>query len=763
SLEYQDVVLRDIIIDNNVTGILGEEVHLHCLYSGIHNISFSSWSRLSSETRLWAMAGYKNGKPFTKDNFFIPASHTNLTVKVNINSLEVEGNYACVFRTEDDEEFRDKLLLKVIARPYVNTHAEEEVLNGTHYQNINCSASYAKPSATLHWDIHGAPPRNDIFSIHNTHSTLPNGTVSIVSMLRFPIHRNNESSVACVVQHPALPDPITTIINLQTFVSPNVTLEMAVTENEGKAFFKVLCKAKGGRPHPSITWIKPKSADKPCSAHFMNFESVSSSYCFPLDVYEGENITCIFSYPHLSAIEKTITLPTYYLTSLQLTNSSIKGKHLNTFDLLIFDEEDSDIRIGMEVLGHVPQYEINCTKDGKPLSEDINVVVSDLIIKGPVETNHSGQYQCQASYYSHSASLRFEIEVKPRFKLPALLHMTLLSNVTWDNGIKYTEVKCMAENVSPDVNITWHTVDCRSGIDASEPGKVVSGSHQDLGVIWKMARIPVYSYAGCKLICVMHHPALEKPMQKCIQIPFIEPPSRYVSVALQKDSTHWAAVCKCKSDEAMINISWVISDTNKTAQPSSKNTTTEGWRRVVMSIYKFDLSQHEGKLLTCVIQSEFGEVERRTIRVPGFFISSIVVLNKTLPLHRSHGEKTGLHRVVLKEHVSNQKIIFKVNGNASAYDIKCFRSNGLSAHTVGMALVFAQQVSESDAGLYTCSASWYHHNATVTVLVDIISQEIHSMMLILICFSSAVAITIIMVVTLCIFCKRSEETHSSTQ
>lgn len=54
------------------------------------------------------------------------------------------------------------------------------------------------------------------------------------------------------------------------------------------------------------------------------------------------------------------------------------------------------------------------------------------------------------------------------------------------------------------------------------------------------------------------------------------------------------------------------------------------------------------------------------------------------------------------------------------------RSNGISAHTVGMALVFSQQVSESDAGLYTCGAFWYHHNATVTVLVDVTKQEIHS-------------------------------------
>lgn len=104
-----------------------------------------------------------------------------------------------------------------LARPHVNTHAEEEFQNGTHYQSIFCSASYAKPSASIHWDIHGAPPNMAIFFIHNTSSTLPNGTISIVSMLRFPIHLNNESSVACVIQHPALTEPSRTVIKLQTF------------------------------------------------------------------------------------------------------------------------------------------------------------------------------------------------------------------------------------------------------------------------------------------------------------------------------------------------------------------------------------------------------------------------------------------------------------------------------------------------------------------------------------------------------------------
>lgn len=52
-------------------------------------------------------------------------------------------------------------------------------------------------------------------------------------------------------------------------------------------------------------------------------------------------------------------------------------------------------------------------RDGEPLSEDVDVTGSDILIKGPVSLNLSGQYQCQASYYQHTAFLQFNVEVKP--------------------------------------------------------------------------------------------------------------------------------------------------------------------------------------------------------------------------------------------------------------------------------------------------------------------------------------------------------------
>lgn len=88
-------------------------------------------------------------------------------------------------------------------------------------------------------------------------------------------------------------------------------MEVALIEKEGKAFFEVFCRAKGGRPPPSITWIQSEPPDTACSANVCEYESVCSSHCFPLDDFEGENITCIFGYPHLPATERTVVLPTY--------------------------------------------------------------------------------------------------------------------------------------------------------------------------------------------------------------------------------------------------------------------------------------------------------------------------------------------------------------------------------------------------------------------------------------------------------------------
>ncbi|XP_066518552.1 uncharacterized protein si:ch211-149e23.4 [Hoplias malabaricus] len=864
-VESQGLESQDVMPDQHVTGVLGEEVYLHCFYTGKHEILASSWNRLNFRQLEKKIAGYKfGGAPFTyKESFSIPMSLTNLTVKVSIDSLDMEGQYTCGF-TSDEEEMKYKFLLSVIAKPGIKIHEEEDILNGTHYQTVSCSALNAKPMAHISWEIRGVPLNVHIFSIYTINATHPNGTSDVLSVLRFPILFNNESKVTCVVQHQALTEPSENDINLKTFVSPNVTMDVALKQKESKDVFQVLCTATGGRPLPEITWILPTSVKMaPSQKQDMESEMVASSHWFPSDQYEGENITCIFGYSLLPAVHtRTVTLPIYYITSLQLKNSSSEMNYEKATDIVIL-EGDKGVIITTEVLGNVPSYKINCSKDGEPMPKDVDVIGSDLLIKGPVNLNLSGQYLCQASYHKHRAFLQFNIEVKPRVILPESfppnisinvwketgninieclasdaspaaniswilpqdLHrktqynitcfnglqtarsivslpecvsqeltvkcvvehlalaeqqwrqislpicvpsnITLQSKIMWENNLAYVEVNCSADVLPFAASITWDMKDCRGGINASEPSNVgrESGTQQDDAVgVWRTAHLSVQAFAGCNVTCVLKHRGLEKTERKSVLIPSTDGSVSRVNVGQLRDSALWAAVCDYRGDAVVPNISWVISkhnSHNSTTVLRKVHTTFKGIKVFANTAYDFNLSDHEGKNLTCVIRSNYGKEERKTVHIPKYFISSIIVLNKTIGVPGNLGHHTAIHGVTLQEGVPNQRIIFRVNRNTPEIHFKCFRADQSPAHTVDTTLVFPEPASEQDAALYTCHALWYHHKATAVIQVDVTSQDNQIMIFILICFSSATAISVFLFITFCILCKRTGEGHSS--
>ncbi|KAL0174294.1 hypothetical protein M9458_030262, partial [Cirrhinus mrigala] len=123
----------------------------------------------------------------------------------------------------------------------------------------------------------------------------------------------------------------------------------------------------------------------------------------------------------------------------------------------------------------------------------------------------------------------------------------------------------------------------------------------------------------------------------------------------------WHAVCEYSGDGVKPNISWVLpdEDTATTATTEFKN---YGIKVEVKSTQEFQLTQYEGKDLICLIQSNLGIDDRRTMRVPKYSISSIEVLNETTLDRRSHGQNE--HRLALQENLSNQKILLRAHGNA---------------------------------------------------------------------------------------------------
>lgn len=51
------------------------------------------------------------------------------------------------------------------------------------------------------------------------------------------------------------------------------------------------------------------------------------------------------------------------------------------------------------------------------------------------------------------------------------------------------------------------------------------------------------------------------------------------------------------------------------------------------------------------------------------------------------------------------------------------RGDSVFVHVEGAAIIFQSEVTEQDEGLYTCQVSFYHHNVTVNIQVEVMSKD----------------------------------------
>lgn len=106
-----------ILIHKNVTGVLGKEAVLQCEYTGMEEVSYSTWFTKTDTTKV-KVAGY-NTKSYVKNKrFSFPQSNKNLTVKINRTQLEDEKIYICAFST-DSEEQEETLYLTVLGKTFL--------------------------------------------------------------------------------------------------------------------------------------------------------------------------------------------------------------------------------------------------------------------------------------------------------------------------------------------------------------------------------------------------------------------------------------------------------------------------------------------------------------------------------------------------------------------------------------------------------------------------------------------------------------------
>ncbi|XP_029628979.1 uncharacterized protein LOC115206319 isoform X2 [Salmo trutta] len=764
---------EDMEIDRNVIGILGEDIFLRCQYLGQNDITDASWKRPDSRMKrsMKKLTGYKNNKAFSKDpDFSAPASPTNLTVKMRVSTLEAQGEYTCVFAT-DEEEITNSMFLTVLARPDIHTVVTEDTDNATHYQSVTCSATNGKPMALIRWEINSSPP-TDNSSVEMRNTSYTNGTATMTSILRFPTHLQDQDRVTCVVQHPTLPDPTTHVtVGVETFMAPNVTIETYLVLEDGEEFWVVTCGAAGGRPRADITLVLPNQETSSMLQKEVVMDAADTlvrSYRFPAELHEGENITCLFDHPKFPHRElRTTTLPAFYLSAVRLLNPGLadSSNKRQAVESVVLVEGQGNITIELEVVGDVPRYSIVCTKEEQSLPEGVEVIGSVLTLQGPVELHHAGLYECEASYYSHRASVLLDIAVNPQVKQSErrqiTLHVCAPPNITiqssseWEEDVAYTLVQCTVDSVGPAATISWSVGDSDNSTSQLKEGQEqVQGQpeHHANGsvTVCSVLRLPTSIFSGQNVTCVVDQLGLERPERRGILLRGLESPVMRVFVARQSRSL-WLAVCEYRGDGIRAHLSWVLPD-NTTGHIFFRSG-YEGVRVLTNLTYEFPLALHEGQDLICLIQNHHGLKERRTVHVPRYYISSVRVLNQTTPLYKPYGDEFVIHRMSLKENFQNQRILLKVYGSVPTYNLTCHRNDGSLVQMDGGALLFQSKVTEQDAGLYTCHASFYHHKASVLIQVEVTSENQQLMMVFIVCFSSAAAITILLIVTLCVFCK----------
>ncbi|XP_018939679.2 uncharacterized protein LOC109067131 isoform X2 [Cyprinus carpio] len=615
--DMQDLETRDLVLDQTVTGILGEEVYLRCLYTGQSNILYSSWNRFDSTKKAKKMAGYKSSTIFfNRENFNIPASITNLTVKMNVTSFDQEGEYTCGFDSEEDET-KDSMFLSVIARPDVDITVKEEVVNRTIYHAVTCSASGAKPKAVIRWEISGALPRDDIFSVNLINPVHPNGTTSSISVLRFPLIMNNESTVTCVVEHPAFTEPKRANIEVDTFVSPVISMETVLVQEGGEDYQEVICTATGGRPHPNITWILPEFRNMPpLQRNVSKPDSVISSYWFPSDPYEGENIICVFNYTFLPFINsRTITLPIYYLSSLQLKDLDYAINSENQTSLALV-EGDTDITIGMNVLGNVPSYKMKCSREGQPLPEDVDVVGSDLFIRGPIQLHLVGQYLCQVSYRRHQVSLQFTIKVNLKVLLPVTFPPNISVNLVEKSD--YVHIECLASNAIPAANVSW--------ILPQEINSTIQSEYTHFNgscSVRSVLTVPSCMTRKSVVECVVDHPDFMEKERRLIALPVCAPPNITLQSGVEWDNgiTYAWLVCSVQSQTPATAITWAVEchgiDMSSSEFVMTQPVFQKSHMVVAQSTARIPIHSHAGCTVTCVVEHRgLEKPENKSIVLP---------------------------------------------------------------------------------------------------------------------------------------------------
>ncbi|XP_032626403.1 nectin-2 isoform X1 [Chelonoidis abingdonii] len=255
------VLTQRVKVRNEVTGYVGDEAMLQCLFPAT-----SPDIKVSQVTWMKEMGGKKQNVavylPDHKPNFpldnsgrirFLNVSLQDATLIIQPLRMSDEGTYVCEFATYPHGNEDGITTLSILARPTNTAESRKVVVGNTTIPVAICTSANGKPPAHIKW-LTTLPGSYNASEVTNG-----DGTVTVTSQFNMvPTAVADQQQITCVISQRTLAVPENIPVTLSVLYPPQVTID-GYDDNwyMSRSEAVLRCTAKGNPKPTHYSWSTP--------------------------------------------------------------------------------------------------------------------------------------------------------------------------------------------------------------------------------------------------------------------------------------------------------------------------------------------------------------------------------------------------------------------------------------------------------------------------------------------------------------------------
>ncbi|XP_014909178.1 uncharacterized protein LOC106960552 [Poecilia latipinna] len=346
-----------------------------------------------------------DSKDFWSNSTFYNGTHSVLLLPA---CLPQELTALCVINHPTFKEAQNRsVTLPLCAQPNITVSFSSEWERGQKYSKMNCSVVSVASAAAVAWHT---GHKNDNISYSTETEFQTEGLVSTWSSVFFLTSLYAGQNFTCTVKHASLESPEERTIRIPLQKPPR--LSASVVRQQDSLHWLAVCECKGDCVDSNLEWALPKKATGETIRHTRHKGYIKLTYQFPLVLHEGHNLTCVYQSDNGITQSATIRIPKYHISYVKVLNntSTLQSRHFDqpvVYRVSVYRNRPNQ-KVLLGVVGNVPDYSLDCRRsDGSIVQLD----GAAMILQSDPLGQNKGLYTCFASFYHHTASVSFQVEV----------------------------------------------------------------------------------------------------------------------------------------------------------------------------------------------------------------------------------------------------------------------------------------------------------------------------------------------------------------